>query len=925
MKKRIISILLSSMLILSMLASNIAYAADNKSKANVASDYIETEAQTEYVYETELPEPSSEKISEVFQETESPDLETAVGEEDTEPLTETESTLIEETEENTNKYSASIQSASESESTAQVGDIFDTRYGTYKILTIGENPTAMLFKNAQSDVFDNFMYGNPDKPWTAKYQNVEYSVTEIGKNCMLSSISGTISIPEGVKNIHNGALSKGAAKRIELPASLEHFDEDHTLHNLESITVAEDNQHYKVVDGALLTKDGTKLILYPAMLPGDSYTSPDSVLSVEEDAFYNNAYLKTITLSKVESIMNYAFYRMKSIETINFPSTLNNLSTFYCIYQCRTLKSITVEQGNSIFYDEEGILYFHNNQDYILVAYPSSYPLKTYHIPYGTTSISSFAFSGTSFTQEIVIPSTVKKMYSYAVEGTQVPIDFILQFTNPLSLSQSSFDALFPGSRLFVDSEKIKNGFREDLITTRIDETGGTKVDTEIPVMIDYEKAVSRIENWYIHDGKKYYYDREGNLAEGLQKISGSTYFFGKNHEMQTGFQDTDGKTFYFYPEDGKMLRNYGITFIDDKKYYINSDYSIYKEAELNYDNRIYYLDTNTGEIICDSLSHSYGPWQETVAATCTDDGSHSHTCIKCSRTETLAVPKLQHQFGEWKITASPTCVSSGKKIHTCSLCQMSEEQTIPAAHVPGNWSITKQPTCRSNGTKTLKCTICGEVLQTANIQRTAHKYGNWKIQRSATYDRRGIKERTCSFCGTTDQALMPRLLRKDISKASICAVKQKIYNGKSQRPSVRLKINGQTLKKNKDYTISYKNNKSPGKATIRLTGKGAFYGTKKVYFYIAPKAPGIRRVDSRKKAFSIQIKKASGSTGSQLLYSTRKSFKNSKYLSFSGSSKTIGKLKSKKTYYVKIRSYKKVGSKKIYGSYGSVQKVKIK
>lgn len=886
MKKRIISIILSSTLILSMLASNIAYAADNKSKANAASDYIETEAQTEYVHETELPEPSSEKISEVFQETESPDLETAVGEEDTEPLTETESTLIEETEENTNKYSASIQSASESESTAQVGDIFDTRYGTYKILTIGENPTAMLFKNAQSDVFDNFMYGNPDKPWTAKYQNVEYSVTEIGKNCMLSSISGTISIPEGVKNIHNGALSKGAAKRIELPASLAHFDEDHTLHNLESITVAEDNQHYKVVDGALLTKDGTKLILYPAMLPGDSYTSPDSVLSVEEDAFYNNAYLKTITLSKVERIKDYAFYRMKNIETLNFPSTLIDLSTMYCIYQCRTLKSIHVEEGNIMLHDKDGVLYYKTGDKYMLATYPSSYPYKSYTIPYGVKSICQFAFSGTSYTQEIVIPSTVKKIFSYAVEGTQVPIDFILQFTNPLSLSQSSFDALFPGSRLFVDSEKIKNGFRKDFLTTRIDETGGTKVDTEIPVMIDYEKAVSRIENWYIHDGKKYYYDREGNLAEGLQKISGSTYFFGKNHEMQTGFQDADGKTFYFVPEDGKMLRNYGITFIDDKKYYINSDYSIYKEAELNYDNRIYYLDTNTGEIICDSLSHSYGPWQETVAA---------------------------------------TCVSSGKKIHTCSLCQMSEEQTIPVSHVPGNWIITKQPTCRSNGTKTLKCTICGEVLQTANIQRTAHKYGNWKIQRPATYDRRGIKERTCSLCGTTDQALMPRLLRKDISKASISAVKQKIYNGKSQRPSVRLKINGQTLKKNKDYTISYKNNKSPGKATIRLTGKGAFYGSKKAYFYIAPKAPAIRGLNGKKRALSVQIKKVSGSNGCQIVYSTSKTFKNKKNTIFNGNSKTIHKLTSKKMYYVKIRSYKKVGSKKIYGPYSRVQKVKIK
>lgn len=911
MKKRIISILLSSMLILSMLASNIAYAAPDN-KTNTVSGYIETETLTEYIYETEFPEDFSEMVSEDFQETEASTSETALVEE--EPVT--ESALNEETE------TASIKSSAKSESTAQVGDIFSNRFGKYQILTVGDTPTAAIIGDPYTDLFGNFSHGDSSKPWTAKYKNVEYAVTEI--DCYITA-TGSAKIPEGIVYIHNGCFSKSYINNVELPSTLVHFDEDHTFFNLESITVAEDNENYKIEDGALLSKDGSKLILYPAQYPGESYSAPESVKIVEEDAFFNNAHLKTLSFPCIENVKAYAFYNMKSIEIINYPKTLVSYSTMCVIYQCTTLKQINVEEGNPILIDENGVLYNKTDTDYMLLSYPAAYPTDTYIIPYGVKSICQYAFSGTSLTNEVFIPNTVQQIYSDAFHETHIPMEFILQFNSRKNLSQSSFDRLARGSKLYVESESIKNSLPDDMITTRVDESGGTQIDKDTPIVIDYEKAVSRIENWYIHDGKKYYYDSEGNLAEGLQEIGGSTYFFGKNHEMQTGFQNADGKTYYFSPENGQRILRTGIVPIEDKKYYINSDYSIYKESELNFDNRIYYLDTNTGEIICDSLSHSYGPWQETVAATCTDDGSHSHTCIKCSRTETLTVPKLQHQFGDWKITASPTCISSGKKIHTCSLCQMSEEQTIPASHVPGNWTITKQATCRSNGTKTLKCTICGEILQTANIQQTAHKYGNWKIQRQATYDRHGSKERTCSLCGTTDQAVIPRLLRADISKVSVSSVKQKIYNAKSQRPSVRLKINGQTLKKNVDYSILYSNNKNPGKATIRLTGKGAFYGTKKVYFYIAPKAPGIRRVDSRKKAFSIQIKKASGSTGSQLLYSASKSFKNRKYVSFSSSSKTIGKLKSKKTYYVKIRSYKKVGSKKIYGSYCRVQKVKIK
>ncbi len=40
---------------------------------------------------------------------------------------------------------------------------------------------------------------------------------------------------------------------------------------------------------------------------------------------------------------------------------------------------------------------------------------------------------------------------------------------------------------------------------------------------------------------------------------------------------------------------------------------------------------------------------------------------------------------------------------------------------------------------------------------------------------------------------------------------------------------------------------------------------------------------------------------------------------------KTMKKLKSKKTYYVKIRAYKMSGKTKVYGAYSKVKKVKVK
>ena len=42
-------------------------------------------------------------------------------------------------------------------------------------------------------------------------------------------------------------------------------------------------------------------------------------------------------------------------------------------------------------------------------------------------------------------------------------------------------------------------------------------------------------------------------------------------------------------------------------------------------------------------------------------------------------------------------------------------------------------------------------------------------------------------------------------------------------------------------------------------------------------------------------------------------------------SKKTITKLKKGKTYYVRVRAYKKLSGKKIYGKWSKIKKIKIR
>lgn len=81
-----------------------------------------------------------------------------------------------------------------------------------------------------------------------------------------------------------------------------------------------------------------------------------------------------------------------------------------------------------------------------------------------------------------------------------------------------------------------------------------------------------------------------------------------------------------------------------------------------------------------------------------------------------------------------------------------------------------------------------------------------------------------------------------------------------------------------------------------------------------------------KRKAIKLNIKKISGATGYSIQYSTKKNMKNAKTVNTTSTSKTIGNLKSGKTYYVRVRAIKKDSTgQKVYGNYSAVKSIKVK
>lgn len=150
-------------------------------------------------------------------------------------------------------------------------------------------------------------------------------------------------------------------------------------------------------------------------------------------------------------------------------------------------------------------------------------------------------------------------------------------------------------------------------------------------------------------------------------------------------------------------------------------------------------------------------------------------------------------------------------------------------------------------------------------------------------------------------------------------------YTGKNISPKIKLYYKGKRLKKNKDYTVSVKKRKTTGRSYVVFKGKGKYRGTKKVYYYVVPRKVKVSSVKSQKrKSITVKFKKSTGASGYQISY-RKKGTRTYKNVYTKSLSKTISKLSSNRRYAVKVRAYKKVGTKKYYGSYSSIKSVKVK
>lgn len=246
-----------------------------------------------------------------------------------------------------------------------------------------------------------------------------------------------------------------------------------------------------------------------------------------------------------------------------------------------------------------------------------------------------------------------------------------------------------------------------------------------------------------------------------------------------------------------------------------------------------------------------------------------------------------------------------------------------PATLTPGATG-TPKPT----GTPEPKPPVTPPSGQTPSGPEThTHKYV--QILQPATFQKDGVKMKKCSCGKILEQQAIYQLKKAELSQSEM------VYNGKSKKPSVKVTDRLGRIISSRNYQLVYQNNINVGQATVVVIFKGDYKGSQKKNFTIDPKGTSLSKLKAKKKGLTISWnRQASQTSGYEIQYSTSSKFtkKATKTVTVKNSrttSRSISKLKAKKKYYVRIRTYKnaKVNgkTKKFYSGWSKSKSVKTK
>ncbi len=255
----------------------------------------------------------------------------------------------------------------------------------------------------------------------------------------------------------------------------------------------------------------------------------------------------------------------------------------------------------------------------------------------------------------------------------------------------------------------------------------------------------------------------------------------------------------------------------------------------------------------------------------------------------------------------------------------VAKDYRVSCRHRFDNGKVTREATCKREGERTYTCRIC-RYTETETVPKTTHKFGTEKVTTKATVSRNGAMDKICSICGDKKSSAIYAAKNIKLSAAGY------IYDGKAKKPAVTIRDSkGNKLKNGTDYKLTYAGGrKNVGSYGITVKFLGKYGGAAKKSFTIYPRPTSLAKLTPKAKGMAISWKKQPKQiSGYEVAYSTSSKFakKATKSVTVNKgkTAKTIARLKGKKRYYVRIRTYMSVKGKKYYSSWSKAKSVMTK
>ncbi len=568
----------------------------------------------------------------------------------------------------------------------------------------------------------------------------------------------------------------------------------------------------------------------------------------------------------VVSIATCAFFWCDKLTSVTIHSGITSIGSQAFIY-CNNLKSFIVDNDSTSFSAVEGVLF--NKNITKLIQYPGS-KSGAYIIPNSVTTIESGAFWNCDQLTSVTISASMNDTLWHAFEHCAGLTEILVDKDNPKYSSEDG---------VLYDKDK------KQLIRYPSGKTGAYSVP---------DSVIS-------------FYGGAFEFCYNIVSITlGESFFEGSIDCPNLTEILVDKNNPYYSSKDGVLFDKGKTTLIRYPVGKSSTTYSVPDSITTIWANAFYGCTSLTSVTIPDSVTAI--DWCAFLSCDNLTDVNYTGTKTQAAA---ISIEKLNDPLlnATWHYNS---CVGKAKHDYT-NACDKSCNTCGATRTIKHDY---KSATC----TKAKTCKVCGAT----SGSKLGHSYK--KVVTKATTTANGKVKNVCTRCNYTASKVTT------IYKASSVKLSKTsyTYNGKVVKPTVVVKDSKGNKISSSNYTVTYASGrKNVGTYKVTIKFKGNYTGTKTLTFKVNPAKTTVKSLTAGKKSLKVAItKKATQVTGYQIQYSTTKSFKSYKTKTLSGykkTSTTLTGLSAKKTYYVRVRTYKIVNGKKVYSAWSTVKSAKTK